>query len=73
MDCPICNEERATMLNCYCDHSFCKSCFLEWRKTCLKINGCDFTCPICRQVIEEYEMYDYVNGFIQLLYLYDVI
>lgn len=54
MNCPICLEVIDISKNVFetsCEHSFCKSCLIDW---CIneKIQNSKQTCPICRTCIQ---------------------
>lgn len=61
ISCSICLSNNINILNTYitnCNHSFCKSCLINW------FNNNKYTCPLCRTIITQYKNDNITNNLI---------
>lgn len=72
-DCCICLNKfnQDELAEPKCGHAMCKYCFITWRDTCFGRQS-DTTCPICRDVIDDFLLYSKIEYQV-LLKKYDEI
>lgn len=69
MNCPICLEPSPEFRT-RCNHEFHRSCLLGWQRANYRVGIEIRTCPICRQNIEDVDIYYRVISWILLFMRY---
>ena len=62
--CSICSEVFVEPTVIKCGHIYCLSCLRAWKKACKEHLTMDFTCPICRSLIEGEERNVFLDDLI---------